>query len=609
MCGIVGFVNNDKKTNKDKIIKKMADKIIHRGPDSEGYYTDDDIALGHRRLSIIDLSNGTQPMFNEDENLVVIFNGEIYNFKELKKDLKGHTFKTNCDTEVLLHGYEEYGEELPKKLRGMFAFVIWDKKQKKLFGARDHFGIKPFYYAKFNDTFMFASEIKALMEHPDFQKELNKDILGPYLSFSFVPTDETFFKGVNRLSAGEYFTYENNRLSIKKYFDVTFDATNEPYDTYVKRISDIMKDSIAHHMISDVEVGSFLSSGIDSSYIVSLAKPDKTYTVGYENKKYDEISYAKDLTNRLGITNHSKIISKDEFVNIVPKIMYHMDEPVSDPAAIALYFVAKEASKDVKVVLSGEGADEFFGGYNMYRQIVDASFYNRIPFFIRHAISNICKLLPEVKGVNFLIRRGERLEDSYVGMNRIYSDKQVKQILKTRPIMANRDVMKDVYELHKNDSDLDKMQAVDINYWLMKDILGKADRMTMANSIEGRVPFTDIEVFNVARTLPFSAKVTKENTKVALRDAAKEVIPNESYKKKKLGFPVPIREWMKEDDLYNKVMDALDTPIAHELFNTKELKKMMSDHKNGKKDNYRKVWTIYAFIVWYQVFFLEQYQF
>ncbi len=609
MCGIVGFVNNDKKTNKDKIIKKMADKIIHRGPDSEGYYTDGDIALGHRRLSIIDLSNGLQPMFNEDESLVVIFNGEIYNFKELKKDLKKHQFKTNCDTEVLLHGYEEYGVDIVKKLRGMFAFVIWDKKNKVLFGARDHFGIKPFYYAKFNDTFMFASEIKALMEHPDFKKELNKDILGPYLSFSFVPTDETFFKGVNRLSAGEYFIYKDNELSIKKYFDVTFDATNEPYEDYVKKISAIMKDSVKHHMISDVEVGSFLSSGIDSSYIVSLAKPDKTYTVGYENKKYDEISYAKDLTNRLGITNHSKIISKDEFVNIVPKIMYHMDEPVSDPAAIALYFVAKEASKDVKVVLSGEGADEFFGGYNMYRQIVDASFYNKVPFFIRHAISNVCKLLPEVKGVNFLIRRGERLEDSYVGMNRIYSDKQVKQILKTRPIMPNREVMKDVYELHKNDSDLDKMQAVDINYWLMKDILGKADRMTMANSIEGRVPFTDIEVFNVARTLPFSAKVTKENTKVALRDAAKEVIPNESYKKKKLGFPVPIREWMKEDDLYNKVMDALDTPIAEELFNTKQLKKMMTDHKNGKKDNYRKVWTIYAFIVWYQVFFLEQYQF
>lgn len=609
MCGIVGFVNNDKKTNKDKIIKKMADKIIHRGPDSEGYYTDDDIALGHRRLSIIDLSNGLQPMFNEDESLVVIFNGEIYNFKELKKDLKKHQFKTNCDTEVLLHGYEEYGVDIVKKLRGMFAFVIWDKKNKVLFGARDHFGIKPFYYAKFNDTFMFASEIKALMEHPDFKKELNKDILGPYLSFSFVPTDETFFKGVNRLSAGEYFIYKDNELSIKKYFDVTFDATNEPYEDYVKKISAIMKDSVKHHMISDVEVGSFLSSGIDSSYIVSLAKPDKTYTVGYENKKYDEISYAKDLTNRLGITNHSKIISKDEFVNIVPKIMYHMDEPVSDPAAIALYFVAKEASKDVKVVLSGEGADEFFGGYNMYRQIVDASFYNKVPFFIRHAISNVCKLLPEVKGVNFLIRRGERLEDSYVGMNRIYSDKQVKQILKTRPIMPNREVMKEVYELHKNDSDLDKMQAVDINYWLMKDILGKADRMTMANSIEGRVPFTDIEVFNVARTLPFSAKVTKENTKVALRDAAKEVIPNESYKKKKLGFPVPIREWMKEDDLYNKVMDALDTPIAEELFNTKQLKKMMTDHKNGKKDNYRKVWTIYAFIVWYQVFFLEQYQF
>ena len=609
MCGIVGFVNQEKKKDKEKVIKAMADKIIHRGPDGEGYYVDEDIALGHRRLSIIDIKGGSQPMYNEDNSLVVIFNGEIYNFKELKKELKNHTFKTNCDTEVLLHGYEEFGLELPKKLRGMFAFVIWDKKKKILFGARDHFGIKPFYYAKFNNTFMFASEIKALMAHPDFKKELNKDILGPYLSFSFVPTDETFFKGVNRLSAGEYFVYENNELKISKYFDVTFKEEIKDYNEYVSEISKIMKDSVDHHMISDVEVGSFLSSGIDSSYIVSLARPDKTYTVGYDDKKYNEIEYAKDLTNKLGIHNTSKIIKKEEFINIIPKIMYHMDEPVSDPAAVALYFVANTAAKDVKVVLSGEGADEFFGGYNMYRQYVDVSFYNKIPFFIRHGISNVCKLLPEVKGVNFLIRRGEKLEDSYVGMNRIYSDKQVKQILKTRPIMKNSEVTKEIYELHKDDSDLDKMQAIDINYWLMKDILGKADRMTMANSIEGRVPFTDIEVFNVARTLPFSAKVTKENTKVALRDAAKEVIPNESYKKKKLGFPVPIREWMREEDVYEMVNAALDTDIAKELFNTKKLKKMMMEHATKKKDNYRKVWTIYTFIIWYQVFFEEKYGF
>lgn len=609
MCGIAGFVNKDNKDNKKIIIKNMADRIIHRGPDGEGYYVDENVALGHRRLSIIDIEGGAQPMYSPDNNIVVVFNGEIYNFKELKSELKDYKFKTSCDTEVLIAGYLKWGIELPKHLRGMFAFAIWDKTVNRLFCARDHFGIKPFYYAKFNDTFMFASEIKALMVNPAFEKIFNPDILGPYLSFSFVPTEETFFKGVNRLSAGEYLIYENGEIKIDSYFNVTFDAKNKDYNEYVQEIANVMKDSVKHHMISDVEVGSFLSSGIDSSYIVSLAKPDKTYTVGYDIPKYSEINYAKDLTDRLGIKNHSKKITKEEFINIIPKIMYHMDEPVSDPAAVALYFVANAASKDVKVVLSGEGADEFFGGYNTYREVVDYRFYNKLPFFIRHLISNICKLLPEVRGINFLVRRGEKLETNYVGMNRIYSDKQVKQILKTRPILKNSEVMKKVYEAHKNDTDLDKMQAIDINYWLMKDILGKADRMTMANSIEGRVPFTDIEVFNVARTLPFSAKVTKENTKVALRDAAKQVIPNESYKKKKLGFPVPIREWMREEDVYKLVDEALDTDIAKELFDTKTLKQMLLDHKNNKKDNYRKVWTIYTFIVWYQVFFLEQYEF
>lgn len=607
MCGITGYVNKDKVKDKKVVIKTMADKIIHRGPDEEGYYVDDDVALGHRRLSIIDIKSGSQPMYNEDNNLVIIFNGEIYNFKELKKELKNHTFKTNCDTEVLLHAYEEYGTELPKKLRGMFAFAIWDKTKKRLFCARDHFGIKPFYYAKFNDTFMFASEIKSLVVNPEFKKEFNPDILGPYLSFSFVPTDETFFKGVNRLSAGHYLIYENNEITIEKYFDVTFDAGNKTFDEYVKDISDVMKDSVTHHMISDVEVGSFLSSGIDSSYIVCLAKPDKTYTVGYDIPKYSEINYAKDLTDRLGIKNNAKKITKEEFINIIPKIMYHMDEPVSDPAAVALYFVSKEASKDVKVVLSGEGADEFFGGYNTYREVVDYKFYNKLPFFIRHGISNVCKLLPEVRGINFLVRRGQKLETNYVGMNRIYSDGQVKKILKTRPILKNSEVTKEIYELHKNDTELDKMQAIDINYWLMKDILGKADRMTMANSLEGRVPFTDIEVFNVARTLPFNCKVTKENTKVALREAAHQVIPNEAYKKKKLGFPVPIREWMRDEDVYQMINEALDTPIAKELFDTNKLKKMLLNHKNNKQDNYRKVWTIYTFIVWYQVFFEDKY--
>lgn len=310
MCGIVGFVNNEK--NKKRTIKKMADRIKYRGPDQEGYYTDNLVALGHRRLSIIDLGNGIQPMFNEDENLVVVFNGEIYNYIELKAELKKkkHKFKTNSDTEVLLHGYEEWGSNLPKKLRGMFAFAIWDKQKETLFCARDNFGIKPFYYYQNEDTFMFSSEIKSFLEHPAFKKELNKKLIGPYLSFSFTPTTETFFKGVYRLDPGCSLTLKDNKISIKRYYKIEFKEKDRDFNKVVDDISKTMKDSVEHHMLSDVEVGSFLSSGIDSSYLVSIAKPDKTYTVGYDIPKYDEIEYAKDLTDKLGIQNISKKITK-----------------------------------------------------------------------------------------------------------------------------------------------------------------------------------------------------------------------------------------------------------------------------------------------------------
>ena len=389
MCGIVGFVDNRKKAEKNKILDKMLDRIIHRGPDDSGRLVDNTVALGHRRLSIIDLNTGGQPIFNEKEEKAIIFNGEIYNYKELKKDLieKGHVFKTNTDTEVILHGYEEYKEDILNKLRGMFTFVIYDKKTKELFGARDHFGIKPFYYYQTDDTFMFSSEIKAFFEHPDFKKELNKDVIPMYLRFNFTPTDETFFENVFKLKPGHYFKYKNGKFSIKRYFYMTFDEKEYDYKEIVERISNTIKDSVNKHMISDVEVGSFLSSGIDSSYLVSLARPDKTYTVGYDIEKYNEINYAKDLANKLKINNTSKKISKQEYFDSLEKVIYHMDEPLADPAAIALYFVAQLASKDVKVVLSGEGADEFFGGYNTYKSMKDASWYFKIPYPIRHLIS------------------------------------------------------------------------------------------------------------------------------------------------------------------------------------------------------------------------------
>ncbi len=606
MCGIVGFLNKEKE--KEPIIKNMANRIIHRGPDQEGYYIDDDIALGHRRLSIIDLSTGSQPMFNEDDSIVVVFNGEIYNYLELKKELKKkkHKFKTNSDTEVLLHGYEEWKENLPKKLRGMFAFAIWDKKKKVLFCARDHFGIKPLYYYQNENTFMFASEIKSFLEHPNFKKELNKDILAAYLSFSFTPTNETFFKGVYRLDPGSSITLKKDKLTIKKYYKIEFNEKKKAYEKSVMEISDIMKDSVDHHMLSDVEVGSFLSSGIDSSYLVSLARPDKTYTVGYDISRYNEIDYAKDLTDKLGIANTSKKITKEEYMKIIPKIMYHMDEPSSDPAAVALYFVSNLASKDVKVVLSGEGADEFFGGYNIYRKDVDMGFYNKIPYCIRHSIAKLASLLPEVRGINFLIRRGMSLEESYIGVNKVFGKNQIKKILKVDNQVSNQEITAPIYEEQKGKSDIIKMQAIDIHFWLIKDILQKADRMTMANSLEGRVPFIDKEVFKVASSLPIEYKVTKENTKVALRDAAKKAIPNESYKKKKLGFPVPLRNWMQEEDFYEEIKNTFENDYVQEFFNQKYILRLLEKHKKGKKDNYKKVWTIYCFLKWYEVFFLEE---
>lgn len=602
MCGIVGLVT---KKEKENTIKLMNDRIKHRGPDGDGYFIDGDVALGHRRLSIIDLSTGDQPMFNEDGSVVTVFNGEIYNYQELKEELiaLGHDFKTKSDTEVLVHGYEEWHTDLPKHLRGMFAFAIYDKNKNEVFLARDNFGIKPLYFAKMNDTFMFASEIKAFLDVPDFEKVFNESILETYLEFSFVPTNETFFKGVHRLDAGCSLLYKDGEIKLNKYFKLDFKEENMSFEDAVKNISDVMKDSVEKHLIADVEVGSFLSSGIDSSYIVSLAKPDKTYTVGYENKKYDETMYAKDLAEKLGIKNESKIITKEEYLENISKIMYHLDEPTSDPAAISLYFVAKLASKDLKVVLSGEGADEFFGGYNYYREEVDYKFYNKLPFCIRHAIGKVASIFPEGRGFNFLVRRGEKLENSYIGVNRNFSSKMAKKVLKNNYELEAIHVTKDVYNEFKNYSNIDKMQAIDINFWLMKDILLKADRMTMASSIEGRVPFIDKEVFKVASHLPFDYKVTKENTKVALRAAAKEVIPTEAYKKKKLGFPVPVREWIKEGDFKEEVEKTLTSDVANKYFNTKIINKMFEEHVNGKKDNYRKIWTIYTFIKWYQVFF------
>lgn len=604
MCGIAGFVNH--KEEKQKDLENMLSRIIHRGPDGSGMYFKDDVALGHRRLSIIDLEGGSQPMFNEDNRVSIVFNGEIYNYQELKEELLkcNHTFKTNSDTEVIIHGYEEYGYDIVKKLRGMFAFVLYDESKKELFGARDHFGMKPFYYYLDNEVFLFSSEIKAFLDHSDFNKQLNQEVLNEYLRFNYTPTTETFFKNVYKLEPGHYFTYKDDDLEINPYFEITFDTKEEEFESLIDKISECMKDSVSKHMISDVEVGSFLSSGIDSSYIVSLARPDKTYTVGYDIPKYDEISYAKELADLLKIKNISKKINKQEYFDNLPKIIYHMDEPLADPAAIALYFVAELASKDVKVVLSGEGADELFGGYNTYNEEGNFGFYNKIPFCIRNIVARICRHLPEGRGINFFTRRGLKLSDYYIGVNSVFTEKEVKKYLKNKNINhSNKELIKPIFDKQKGKSSVIQKQAVDLHFWFANDILQKADKMTMAHSIEGRMPFCDKEVFTLARTIPDHDKIKEKTTKYALRMAAKKDIPNESYNKKKLGFPVPLREWIKEDDIYNQIKESFNSNISQELFENKKILKLLEDHKTGKKDCYKKIWTIYTFLVWYHEFF------
>ncbi len=603
MCGFVGYINKEK--DKKDNIKKMADLIAHRGPDSEGYYTDENIALGFRRLSIIDLNNGSQPIYNEDKSKVIIFNGEIYNFEPLRKDLikKGHTFTTKTDTEVILHGYEEYGEKILDKLRGMFAFVIYDKNTKELFAARDFYGIKPLYYAKMGNTFIFGSEIKSFLIHPHFKKELNYKMLEYYLTFQYSPGNETFFKNVYKLMPGHYLKYKNGKLEIKKYYEIKFKQDkSKTYDEWKQGIKERLADSIKAHKISDVEVGSFLSSGVDSSYIAACSDVDKTFTVGFNNEKYSEINYAKDLSEKINTQNISKIITKEEYFKNLPNIIYYMDEPVADPSAIALYFVTQIASENVKVSLSGEGSDEIFGGYNIYQEPLTDAWYYKIPYPIRFAIGKVASIFPHKRGINFLIRRGLKLEDRFIGNAFIFNNKEVKKILRNkRKTKGFQDLTKPYYDKVAGKDDITKMQYIDFNFWLVGDILTKADKMSMANSLEVRVPFLDRPLIDYATSLPTEYKVDKNTTKKIFRDIASEVLEDKVSTKKKLGFPVPIRVWLKEDETYESVRKVFMKD--DKFFNQKAILKLLDDHKKGKADNSRKIWTIYVFLIWYEIFF------
>lgn len=608
MCGFCGMIGENASKN-NQYIKPMMNKIIHRGPDQEGTYKDEKAVLGFRRLSIIDVDHGAQPLSNENDDIIIVFNGEIYNHKEIKEELskKGHKFKNNSDTESILHGYEEYGEKILDKLEGMFAFVIWDKKKEKVFAARDFFGIKPFYYTIINNTLIFASEIKSILEYPEYKKEVNREALEQYLSFQYSVLSETFFKGIFKLLPGTYMNYENNKLSIERYFDpILTPDKNKSKDEFIKEIENITRDSIQRHMRSDVEVGSFLSSGVDSSYITESFGGDKTFTVGFLDKqsRYNEISYAEELSEIVGFKNINKTITDEEYWDAIPKVIWHMDEPLADASCIALYFVNKIAKEHLKVCLSGEGADEFFGGYNIYHEPLSLKGYQKIPKPLRKAAAGIVQKLPDIKGKNFIIRGSKDVEERFIGNANMFSKKEREKILKN-PLksISPSELLSDQYEIVNNLDDISKMQYIDLKNWLPGDILLKADKMGMANSIEVRVPYLDKQVFNIAKNLPSEYKVNNENTKIAFREVANKYLPQKTADKKKLGFPTPIRVWLKEDKYYAIVKEAFNSDAAKEFFNIEEINKLLDEHKNGTKDNSRKIWTVYIFLVWYDVYF------
>ncbi len=609
MCGITGFVGQ--RAEMQQILQEMMDLIAHRGPDGQGQFVEGPAALGQRRLSIIDLEGGKQPMFNEDENLVVVFNGEIYNFQELSEELKaaGHAFATRSDTEVLLHGYEQWGKDLLPRLRGMFAFAIWDRSAQTLFCARDHFGIKPLYYYQAEDgTLLFGSEIKSFLAHPSFKKELNRDQLELYLSYQYSPGENTFFKGVKKLLPAHWMEWKEGSLTVERYWQPEFSPEDSrTLEEWEQDISDAMKESVQAHKIADVEVGSFLSSGVDSSYMAALANVDKTFTVGFADKQYDETTYAQEFSKVIGVKNFAYRITPEEYWENLPKIQYHMDEPLADAASVALFFVNREAAKQVKVCLSGEGADEFFGGYNIYKEPFTVSWYDRLPLWLRRAVGAVADCLPPVPGVNFLVRRGRPLEERYIGNTNLMGERRKKQLLrqysgKVKPT----DLSAPYFAQTKGQDPVTRMEFCDLNLWLVGDILLKADKMSMANSLELRVPFLDRKVFELASHIPTKHKVNASQTKIAMRGAALKTIPEKTADKKKLGFPVPVRAWLRDERYAATVREAFNTEAANEFFNTAELNKMLDQHMSGKRDNWRQIWCVFIFLVWYNEYFVKR---
>ena len=611
MCGICGFTGKHEETFTHNVLSGMMQSMAHRGPDGDGAYYGDGIALGFRRLAIIDLKDGGQPFFNETGDIVSICNGEIYNYLELQDELigKGHHFNTHCDAEILVHAYEEWGEEkILGHLRGMYAFVIWDARKEKMIAVRDPFGIKPLYYAMIDGSLVFASEIKAILTWPGYRPVLNEEALSLYLSFQYSVLPETFFKGIYRLMPGSMMTKDKSGIEIKRYFrpELTPGRNRNNKQVTVQDIETAVSDSVACHMRSDTELGIFLSGGIDSIYLAALAGVRKAFTVGFEEEGYSEVDKAAKIAERFHMKHYRYMISTEEFWNAMPKVQYMMDEPLADPSAVALYFLDRMAAAEVKSVLSGEGSDELFGGYPIYHEPLSLQGYQRLPEGLRCFLAKCAGFLPDgIKGKGFLTRGALPLEKRFIGDANIFHPTEICRLLrKDHMTITPQQLLAPDYERSKGKDDITRMQEIDLNYWLWGDILLKTDKMSMAHSLECRVPYLDRQVYEAALCLEAEQKVYGKQTKYLFRQAASEKVPRMDADRKKLGFPIPVRVWLRQEPWASHVKEVFQDAPGAQYFDTDRLMEYLNEHMEGRADNSRKIWTVYSFIEWYGAYFL-----
>lgn len=613
--------------SREHILEMMMTALIHRGPDQGKSWLSQKAALGFRRLSIIDLEGSVQPMANETGDLVLVFNGEIYNYQELRQELleAGHIFSTQGDSEVLLHGYEEWGVHLPEHLRGMFAFAIWDEKNEALYAARDPFGIKPFYYALTDDCFVFASEIKGILPHPSYKKKLNPEALEQYLSFQYSALEQTFFQGIRQLKPGHFLKYDRKTSALKltQYFSPELypecsektgrkskkTAPKTSMESWVSRLDQAIGDSVKTHMTADVEVGAFLSGGVDSSLVAAEFTGSKTFTVGFGKgqTRYNEMPLAKELAEELKLSHKGKQISEREFWDAVPEVLYHLDEPSGDPSAVALYFVSREAARQVKVVVSGEGADELFGGYCIYCEPNSLHLYQKLPSLLRKGIAGLASHLPNMRGRSFLIRGSMPVEERFIGNAYLFTVKERKRLLKIKTrALSPQELLSGDYESSSALDDASRMQYIDLLHWLPGDILQKADRMSMAHSLELRVPYLDREVFEAARHLPADYKQKKQVSKYLFRQVAARHLPAASSSRRKLGFPVPLSHFLTSETGSEAINRAFHSPAAEKFFHREALDELMAGRGCQRGNTNRKLWAVYAFLVWYDIYFPEE---